>query len=72
MNAQQLGREMMSRSGDLKDDRQSCDWARIGQILTMLGTPKMPKTVRDLKLEDRSIVIDAINTLQLNQNKNPS
>jgi len=72
MNAQQLGREMMSRSGDLKDDRQSCDWARIGQILTMLGTPKMPKTVRDLKLEDRSIVIDAINTLQSNQNKNPS
>jgi len=72
MNAQQLGREMMTRSGDITDDRQSCDWARIGQILTMLGTPKMPKTVRDLKLEDRSIVIDAINTLQSNQNKNPS
>jgi hypothetical protein len=64
MNAQQLGREMMSRSGDLKDDRQSCDWARIGQILTMLGTPKMPKTVRDLRPEDRTVVIEAIRTLQ--------
>jgi len=63
MNAQQLGREMMSRSGDLKDDRQSCDWARIGQILTMLGTPKMPKTVRDLKPEDRSIVVEAVRAL---------
>jgi hypothetical protein len=64
MNAQQLGREMMSRSGDLKDDRQSCDWARIGQILTMLGTPKMPKSIRDLRAEDRSVVIDAIKALQ--------
>lgn len=64
MNAQQLGREMMSRSGDITDDRQSCDWARIGQILTMLGTPKMPKTVRDMKLEDRTVVMNAITTLQ--------
>ena len=64
MNAQQLGREMMSRSGDIKDDRQSCDWARIGQILTMLGTPKMPKTVRDMRAEDRQVVVDAVNTLQ--------
>ena len=64
MNAQQLGREMMTRSGDITDDRQSCDWARIGQILTMLGTPKMPKTVRDMKLEDRTVVMDAITTLQ--------
>jgi hypothetical protein len=64
MNAQQLGREMMTRSGDLKDDRQSCDWARIGQILTMLGTPKMPKTLHDLKAEDRKIVADAVRQLQ--------
>ena len=64
MNAQQLGREMMIQSGDIRDDRQSCDWARIGQILTMLGTPKMPKTVRDLRAEDRQIVIDAITELQ--------
>ena len=64
MNAQQLGREMMSRSGDITDDRQSCDWARIGQILTMLGTPKMPKSVRDLRPEDRTIVIDAIKSIQ--------
>jgi len=64
VNAQQLGREMMTRSGDITDDRQSCDWARIGQILTMLGTPKMPKTVRDMKLEDRTVVMDAITTLQ--------
>ena len=64
MNAQQLGREMMSRSGDLKDDRQSCDWARIGQILTMLGTPKMPKTVRDLRAEDRNIIVEAVRALQ--------
>ena len=67
MNAQQLGREMMSRSGDLKDDRQSCDWARIGQILTMLGTPKMPKSVLDMRAEDRKIVVDAVKALQ---NKN--
>ena len=64
MNAQQLGREMMICSGDIKDDRQSCDWARIGQILTMLGTPKMPKTVRDMKPEDRTVVIEAIRALQ--------
>jgi hypothetical protein len=64
MNAQQLGREMMSRSGDLTDDRQSCDWARIGQILTMLGTPKMPKSVHDLRPEDRSIVVEAARALQ--------
>ena len=64
MNAQQLGREMMSRSGDLKDDRQSCDWARIGQILTMLGTPKMPKTMRDLRAEDRNIIVEAVRALQ--------
>ena len=64
MNAQQLGREMMSRSGDLKDDRQSCDWARIGQILTMLGTPKMPKTIRDLQIEDRNIIVEAVRALQ--------
>jgi len=64
MNTQQLGREMMTRSGDINDDRQSCDWARIGQILTMLGTPKMPKTVREMKPEDRQVVIDAIAALQ--------
>ena len=64
MNAEQLGREMMTRSGDITDDRQSCDWARIGQILTMLGTPKMPKSVRDLRPEDRTIVIDAIKSIQ--------
>ena len=64
MNAQQLGREMMIRSGDLKDDRQSCDWARIGQILTQLGTPKMPKTVRELRTDDRKIVIEAMNALR--------
>ena len=63
MNAQELGREMMLRSGDLKDDRQSCDWARIGQILTMLGTPKMPKTIRELKTADKTIIADAIRTL---------
>jgi len=63
MNAQELGREMMHRSGDLKDDRQSCDWARIGQILTMLGTPKMPKTIRELKTADKTIIADAIRTL---------
>ena len=64
MNAQQLGREMMTHSGDLKDDRQSCDWARIGQILTMLGTPKMPKTMRDLRAEDRNIIVEAVRALQ--------
>jgi len=64
MNPQQLGREMMTRSGDLNDDRQSCDWARIGQILTMLGTPKMPKSVQDLRAEDRKIVADAVRQLQ--------
>ena len=64
MNAQQLGREMMSRSGDIKDDRQSCDWARIGQVLTMLGTPKMPKSFREMKPEDKKIVAEAIRSLQ--------
>jgi hypothetical protein len=64
MNAQQLGREMMSRSGDIKDDRQSCDWARIGQVLTMLGTPKMPKSFREMNPEDKKIVAEAIRSLQ--------
>jgi len=67
MNAEQLGREMMTRSGDLTDDRQSCDWARIGQILTQLGTPKMPKTIRDMRDEDRRVVVDAIKLIQSKQ-----
>jgi hypothetical protein len=69
MNPQQLGREMMIRSGDLKDDRQSCDWARIGQLLTQLGTPKMPKTMRDMRPEDKKIVRDAVLVLQAKLNK---
>lgn len=64
MNVTQLGREMMTRSGDLQDDRQCNDWARVGQILTQLGTPRMPKSVRELSLADRQVVIDAIKALQ--------
>jgi hypothetical protein len=64
MDAMQLGREMMSRSGDLKDDKQCCEWARIGQLLTQLGTPRMPKTFRDMRREDRQVVLDAIKALQ--------
>jgi hypothetical protein len=64
MDAMQLGRTMMSESGNLKDDKQSCDWARIGQLLTQLGSPKMPRTIRDLKPSDRSIVIEAVKALQ--------
>jgi hypothetical protein len=64
MNTMQLGREMMKHSGDLKDDRQCCDWARIGQILTQLGTPHMPRSLRELKMADRRVVIHAFKTLQ--------
>ena len=68
MNAQELGRAMMTRAGDLQDDRQCCDWARVGQILTQLGTPRMPKTIRDLNQTDKAVVLDAIRQLQ-NRNK---
>lgn len=66
MNAEELGRTMMHRAGDLMDDRQCCDWARVGQILTQLGSPRMPKTVRELSVIDQDIVIDAIRQLQTN------
>lgn len=65
MNAEELGRTMMHRAGDLSDDRQCCDWARVGQILTQLGSPRMPKTIRDLSSMDQGIIIDAIRQLQL-------
>lgn len=64
MNVTQLGREMMMKSVDLQDDRECCDWARVGQILTQLGTPRMPKTVRDLSKRDKQVVLDAIKALQ--------
>ena len=66
MNAQELGRTMMYRAGDLTDDKLCCDWARVGQILTQLGTPRMPKTMHDLSNADRDVVVDAIRQLQLN------
>jgi hypothetical protein len=64
MNPQQLGRDMMTHAGDLSDDKQCCDWARVGQILTQLGTPRMPKTMQDLSATDRSIVVAALKFLQ--------
>ena len=64
MNAEELGRTMMYRAGDLVDDRQCCDWARVGQILTQLGSPRMPKTIRELTQTDRAVVMDAIRMLQ--------
>ena len=59
INAQELGREMMNMAGDLRDDRQCCDWARVGQILTQLGTPKMPRSMSDMRNEDKQIAYDA-------------
>lgn len=64
MDAAQLGRTMMITSGDLPDDKQCNDWARIGQVLTQLGTPRMPKTMHDLSSADQQVVIDAIRYLQ--------
>jgi hypothetical protein len=64
MDAMKLGREMMDASGDLQDDKQCCDWARIGQLLTQLGTPMMPKSINDLKAEDKEIVIDALTRIR--------
>jgi hypothetical protein len=64
MNAVELGREMMDASGTLNDDRQCCDWARVGQILTQLGAPMMPATVNDLNPKDRQVVVDALRMLQ--------
>lgn len=63
MNAVELGREMMDASGSLTDDKQCCDWARVGQILTQLGTPMMPTTVNDLAQTDQQVVIDALRLL---------
>lgn len=59
-----LGREMMIASGDLQDDKQCCDWARIGQILTQLGAPRMPKSINDMRSDDQSVIADAIKALQ--------
>lgn len=64
MDTAELGRKMMELSGDLADDRQCCDWARLGHMLTLLGTPKMPKTVNDLKPQDQQIVMHALRLLQ--------
>ena len=64
MDTMKLGREMMIVSGDLKDDRDSCNWARIGQILTQLGAPRMPRSIMDMPIRDREIIADAIKSLQ--------
>ncbi len=64
MDTMKLGREMMIVSGDLSDDTQSCNWARIGQILTQLGAPRMPRSVMDMNDKDREIIADAITALQ--------
>ncbi len=65
MDTTQLGREMMTKSIDLVDDKQCNDWARVGQMLTQLGTPRMPKTLRDMDPDDRQVVEDAIRSLHL-------
>lgn len=70
MDTMKLGREMMIISGDLKDDAQSCDWARIGQILTQLGAPRMPRSVMDMNITDRAIIADAIKSLQEKSSNN--
>lgn len=70
MDTMKLGREMMIISGDLKDDAQSCDWARIGQILTQLGAPRMPRSVMDMNIADRAIIADAIKSLQEKSSNN--
>jgi hypothetical protein len=64
MDTMKLGREMMIVSGDLSDDAQSCNWARIGQILTQLGAPRMPRSVMDMTNNDKEIIADAIKSLQ--------
>ena len=64
MDTMKLGREMMIVSGDLSDDAQSCNWARIGQILTQLGAPRMPRSVMDMTNTDKEIIADAIKSLQ--------
>ena len=64
MDTMKLGREMMIVSGDLSDDTESCNWARIGQILTQLGAPRMPRSVMDMPTKDREIIADAIKSLQ--------
>lgn len=64
MDHMTLGRDMMIASGDLQDDKQCCDWARIGQILTQLGLPRMPKTIHDMRQEDQTIIADAVKALQ--------
>ena len=68
MDTMKLGREMMTVSGDLKDDTESCNWARIGQILTQLGNPRMPRSVMDMTAKDRAIIADAIKSLQEKSN----
>lgn len=64
MDTMKLGREMMIVSGDLSDDTQSCNWARIGQILTQLGAPRMPRSIMDMNAKDREIIAEAIKSLQ--------
>lgn len=64
MNPETLGRAMMAQAGDIEDDRQCCDWARVGQILTQLGSPRMPRTVQQLAIKDRQIIAQAVKLLQ--------
>lgn len=64
MDHMNLGREMMIASGDLQDDKQCCDWARIGQMLTQLGAPRMPKSINDMRPDDQRVIADAIKALQ--------
>jgi hypothetical protein len=67
MNATDLGRLMMIKSGDIKDDTKCCEWARVGQILTQLGTPRMPASYMQMNTRDQAVVLDALKSLQIKQ-----
>lgn len=54
-----LGRYMIQNAAKFADDVQSNDWARVGQLLTGLGTPFAP-SLAEFSTQDRAVVSQAV------------
>ena len=58
-----FGREMMQISGSLTDDALCNAFARVGEMLTLIGQPRAPKKVSDMAKEDLEILAKAVSML---------
>jgi hypothetical protein len=59
-----LGRAMMEKAPTLKNDKKCNDWARVGELLTTLGSPFAPKSFGALPATERAIAKAAYEELE--------